>query len=54
MLPIPGDFLTEFFKLCSKKESTEEILGRGPVEEEGKGNRTPSISVCYGYWGVSQ
>lgn len=46
MLPILGDFLTEFFKLCSKKESAEEILGRGPVEEEGKGNRTPSLLVC--------
>uniref|UniRef100_A0A6Q2WVR4 Rab3 GTPase-activating protein catalytic subunit n=1 Tax=Esox lucius TaxID=8010 RepID=A0A6Q2WVR4_ESOLU len=33
-----GDFLTEFFKLCSKKESTEDILGRAPIEEEGKGN----------------
>ena len=42
---IPGDFLTEFFRLCSKKES-EEILGRGPFEEEG--------NVFYGYWGVSQ
>ncbi|XP_071390489.1 rab3 GTPase-activating protein catalytic subunit isoform X2 [Centroberyx affinis] len=31
-----GDFLTEFFKLCCRKESTEEILGRGLTEEEGK------------------
>ncbi|XP_071768528.1 rab3 GTPase-activating protein catalytic subunit [Centroberyx gerrardi] len=31
-----GDFLTEFFKLCCRKESTEEILGRGLAEEEGK------------------
>uniref|UniRef100_A0A8C8MJN0 Rab3 GTPase-activating protein catalytic subunit n=1 Tax=Oncorhynchus tshawytscha TaxID=74940 RepID=A0A8C8MJN0_ONCTS len=36
-----GDFLTEFFKLCSKKES-EEILGRGPFEEEG--NTTSALS----------
>ncbi|XP_066543675.1 rab3 GTPase-activating protein catalytic subunit isoform X2 [Amia ocellicauda] len=33
-----GDFLTEFFKLCCRKESTEEILGRSGVEEEGKEN----------------
>uniref|UniRef100_A0A8D0CE82 Rab3 GTPase-activating protein catalytic subunit n=1 Tax=Scleropages formosus TaxID=113540 RepID=A0A8D0CE82_SCLFO len=31
-----GDFLTEFFKLCCRKESTEEILGRNSGEEEGK------------------
>uniref|UniRef100_A0A8C7RH60 Rab3 GTPase-activating protein catalytic subunit n=1 Tax=Oncorhynchus mykiss TaxID=8022 RepID=A0A8C7RH60_ONCMY len=36
-----GDFLTEFFRLCSKKES-EEILGRGPFEEEG--NTTSALS----------
>uniref|UniRef100_A0A8C7PES9 Rab3 GTPase-activating protein catalytic subunit n=1 Tax=Oncorhynchus mykiss TaxID=8022 RepID=A0A8C7PES9_ONCMY len=39
-----GDFLTEFFKLCSKKESTEEILGRGPVEEEGKDDISHALS----------
>ncbi|XP_042363424.1 rab3 GTPase-activating protein catalytic subunit [Plectropomus leopardus] len=33
-----GDFLTEFFKLCSRKESTEDVLGRGLAEEEGKEN----------------
>ncbi|XP_033871211.3 rab3 GTPase-activating protein catalytic subunit-like isoform X1 [Acipenser ruthenus] len=33
-----GDFLSEFFKLCCRKESTEEILGRSPLEEEGKEN----------------
>uniref|UniRef100_A0A8B9KMI4 Rab3 GTPase-activating protein catalytic subunit n=1 Tax=Astyanax mexicanus TaxID=7994 RepID=A0A8B9KMI4_ASTMX len=33
-----GDFLMEFFKLCSRKESTEEILGKNSVEEEGKEN----------------
>ncbi|MGH0139672.1 UNVERIFIED_CONTAM: hypothetical protein FKN15_069910, partial [Acipenser sinensis] len=33
-----GDFLSEFFKLCCRKESTEEILGRSPLEEEGKGD----------------
>ncbi|XP_056285379.1 rab3 GTPase-activating protein catalytic subunit isoform X3 [Pseudoliparis swirei] len=31
-----GDLLTEFFKLCCRKESTEEVLGRGSAEEEGK------------------
>ncbi|XP_012682028.1 rab3 GTPase-activating protein catalytic subunit isoform X2 [Clupea harengus] len=33
-----GDFLLEFFKLCLLKESTEELLGRNTVEEEGKEN----------------
>ncbi|XP_036427001.1 rab3 GTPase-activating protein catalytic subunit isoform X1 [Colossoma macropomum] len=33
-----GDFLMEFFKLCSRKESTDEILGKNSVEEEGKEN----------------
>lgn len=32
-----GDFLTEFFKLCCRKESPEEILGRGLAEEDSKG-----------------
>ncbi|XP_074856938.1 rab3 GTPase-activating protein catalytic subunit isoform X2 [Carettochelys insculpta] len=31
-----GDFLTEFFKLCRRKESTDEILGRSTYEEDGK------------------
>lgn len=31
-----GDFLMEFFKLCCAKESTEDILGRGLNDEEGK------------------
>ncbi|XP_042711522.2 rab3 GTPase-activating protein catalytic subunit isoform X3 [Chrysemys picta bellii] len=31
-----GDFLTEFFKLCRRKESTDEILGRSTFEEDGK------------------
>uniref|UniRef100_A0A7M4E8L7 Rab3 GTPase-activating protein catalytic subunit n=1 Tax=Crocodylus porosus TaxID=8502 RepID=A0A7M4E8L7_CROPO len=31
-----GDFLTEFFKLCRRKESTDEILGRSAFEEDGK------------------
>ncbi|KAG8125107.1 hypothetical protein E2320_020661 [Naja naja] len=35
-LPIIGDFVTEFFKLCRRKESTDEILGRSAFEEEGK------------------
>ncbi|XP_051566571.1 rab3 GTPase-activating protein catalytic subunit isoform X2 [Myxocyprinus asiaticus] len=33
-----GEFLMEFFKLCCRKETTEEILGRNSVEEEGKDN----------------
>ncbi|XP_028264275.1 rab3 GTPase-activating protein catalytic subunit isoform X2 [Parambassis ranga] len=33
-----GDFLTEFYKLCCRKESSEEVLGRGLTEEEGKEN----------------
>ncbi|XP_077071939.1 rab3 GTPase-activating protein catalytic subunit isoform X5 [Siphateles boraxobius] len=33
-----GEFLMEFFKLCCRKETTEEILGRNSVEEEGKEN----------------
>lgn len=32
-----GDFVTEFFKLCCRKESVEEVLGRGCAEEEGQG-----------------
>nr|XP_033801626.1 rab3 GTPase-activating protein catalytic subunit [Geotrypetes seraphini] len=31
-----GDFLTEFFKLCRRKESTDELLGRSAFEENGK------------------
>ncbi|XP_046902432.1 rab3 GTPase-activating protein catalytic subunit isoform X1 [Hypomesus transpacificus] len=33
-----GDFLTEFFKLCCRKETTEDVLGRGAAEDEGKDN----------------
>ncbi|RXN17388.1 rab3 GTPase-activating catalytic subunit [Labeo rohita] len=33
-----GEFLMEFFKLCCRKETTEEILGRNSMEEEGKEN----------------
>nr|XP_020464557.1 rab3 GTPase-activating protein catalytic subunit isoform X2 [Monopterus albus] len=40
-----GDFLTEFFKLCYRKESTEEILGRGLAEEEGKENSDISSAL---------
>ncbi|KAM6071107.1 rab3 GTPase-activating protein catalytic subunit isoform 1-T1 [Chlamydotis macqueenii] len=41
-----GDFLTEFFKLCRRKESTDEILGRSAFEEEGKevGDITHALS----------
>uniref|UniRef100_A0A8D0C6M4 Rab3 GTPase-activating protein catalytic subunit n=1 Tax=Salvator merianae TaxID=96440 RepID=A0A8D0C6M4_SALMN len=31
-----SDFVSEFFKLCRRKESTDEILGRSTFEEEGK------------------
>ncbi|XP_020495580.2 rab3 GTPase-activating protein catalytic subunit isoform X1 [Labrus bergylta] len=40
-----GDFLSEFFKLCCKKESTEEFLGRGLVEEEGQENTDISSAL---------
>uniref|UniRef100_A0A8C5CA70 Rab3 GTPase-activating protein catalytic subunit n=1 Tax=Gadus morhua TaxID=8049 RepID=A0A8C5CA70_GADMO len=40
-----GDFLNEFFKLCCRKESTEEILGRGLTEEEGKENTDLSAAL---------
>uniref|UniRef100_A0A673IVB7 Rab3 GTPase-activating protein catalytic subunit n=1 Tax=Sinocyclocheilus rhinocerous TaxID=307959 RepID=A0A673IVB7_9TELE len=33
-----GEFLTEFFKLCCRTETSEEILGRNAVEDEGKEN----------------
>ncbi|XP_043930878.1 rab3 GTPase-activating protein catalytic subunit isoform X2 [Protopterus annectens] len=31
-----GDFLSEFFKLSCRKESTDELLGKSTFEEEGK------------------
>lgn len=40
-----GDLLTEFFKLCCRKESTEEVLGRGLADEEGKGQVTDSVVI---------
>ncbi|XP_008277552.1 rab3 GTPase-activating protein catalytic subunit [Stegastes partitus] len=40
-----GDFLTEFFKLGCRKESTEELLGRGLTEEEGKDNSDISSAL---------
>ncbi|KAK2815399.1 hypothetical protein Q5P01_025866 [Channa striata] len=40
-----GDFLTEFFKLCCRKESTEEILGRGLTEDESKENNDISSAL---------
>ncbi|XP_076012670.1 rab3 GTPase-activating protein catalytic subunit isoform X2 [Genypterus blacodes] len=40
-----GDFLTEFFKLCCRKETTEEILGRGLSDEEGKDNSDISSAL---------
>uniref|UniRef100_A0A8C3A0P0 Rab3 GTPase-activating protein catalytic subunit n=1 Tax=Cyclopterus lumpus TaxID=8103 RepID=A0A8C3A0P0_CYCLU len=40
-----GDLLTEFFKLCCRKESTEEILGRGLAEEEAKENSDISSAL---------
>ncbi|XP_039990752.1 rab3 GTPase-activating protein catalytic subunit isoform X2 [Xiphias gladius] len=40
-----GDLLTEFFKLCCRKESTEEILGRRSAEDEGKENSDISSAL---------
>uniref|UniRef100_A0A8P4KJM5 Rab3 GTPase-activating protein catalytic subunit n=1 Tax=Dicentrarchus labrax TaxID=13489 RepID=A0A8P4KJM5_DICLA len=40
-----GDFLSEFFKLCCRKESTEEVLGRGSAEDEGKENSDISSAL---------
>ncbi|CAO2636673.1 Rab3 GTPase-activating protein catalytic subunit [Lemmus lemmus] len=31
-----GDFVAEFLKICRRKESTDEILGRSTFEEEGR------------------
>uniref|UniRef100_A0A3B3CJN1 Rab3 GTPase-activating protein catalytic subunit n=1 Tax=Oryzias melastigma TaxID=30732 RepID=A0A3B3CJN1_ORYME len=31
-----GDYLTEFFRLCCRKDSVEDVLGKGLTEEEGK------------------
>uniref|UniRef100_A0A673X6E4 Rab3 GTPase-activating protein catalytic subunit n=1 Tax=Salmo trutta TaxID=8032 RepID=A0A673X6E4_SALTR len=41
----PTCLLGIFFKLCSRKESTEEILGRGPFEEEGKADGAHSRAL---------
>uniref|UniRef100_A0A7N8YFX7 Rab3 GTPase-activating protein catalytic subunit n=1 Tax=Mastacembelus armatus TaxID=205130 RepID=A0A7N8YFX7_9TELE len=40
-----GDLLTEFFKLCCRKETTEEILGRGLTEDESKENNDISSAL---------
>uniref|UniRef100_A0A3Q3AZ99 Rab3 GTPase-activating protein catalytic subunit n=1 Tax=Kryptolebias marmoratus TaxID=37003 RepID=A0A3Q3AZ99_KRYMA len=40
-----GDFVTEFFKLCCRKESVEEVLGRGFAEEEGQENNDISSAL---------
>uniref|UniRef100_A0A8C4SEX9 Rab3 GTPase-activating protein catalytic subunit n=1 Tax=Erpetoichthys calabaricus TaxID=27687 RepID=A0A8C4SEX9_ERPCA len=40
-----GDFLHEFFKLCCRKESTEEILGRSSLEDDGKENNEISHAL---------
>ncbi|CAN9506541.1 unnamed protein product [Ophioblennius macclurei] len=39
-----GDFLTEFFKLCCRKETTEDILGK-LAEEDGKENSDISSAL---------
>ncbi|CAN2390051.1 Rab3 GTPase-activating protein catalytic subunit [Pristimantis euphronides] len=31
-----GDFVSEFFRLCRRKESTDELLGKSAFEENGK------------------
>ncbi|XP_028847857.1 rab3 GTPase-activating protein catalytic subunit isoform X2 [Denticeps clupeoides] len=33
-----GEFLSEFFKLCLHKESTEDLLGKSSLEDEAKDN----------------
>ncbi|XP_068161266.1 rab3 GTPase-activating protein catalytic subunit [Antennarius striatus] len=40
-----GDILSEFFKLCSRNESTEEVLGRRLAEEDGKENSDISTAL---------
>ncbi|XP_038160458.1 rab3 GTPase-activating protein catalytic subunit [Cyprinodon tularosa] len=40
-----GDFITEFFKLCCRKESAEEVLGRSHAEEEGPENSDISSAL---------
>ncbi|XP_029383713.1 rab3 GTPase-activating protein catalytic subunit isoform X2 [Echeneis naucrates] len=40
-----GDLLTEFFKLCCRKESIEEIMGRKLTEDEGKENSDISSAL---------
>ncbi|XP_032358737.1 rab3 GTPase-activating protein catalytic subunit isoform X2 [Etheostoma spectabile] len=40
-----GDVLTEFFRLCCRKESTEEVLGRGLAEEDVKENSDISSAL---------
>ncbi|XP_060949592.1 rab3 GTPase-activating protein catalytic subunit-like [Limanda limanda] len=40
-----GDLLTEFLKLSFRKESTEDILGRRLVEDEGKENSDVSTAL---------
>ncbi|XP_040922947.1 rab3 GTPase-activating protein catalytic subunit isoform X2 [Toxotes jaculatrix] len=39
-----GDLLTEFFKLCCRKESTEEILGRRLAEDEENSDISSALS----------
>ncbi|MEE6522496.1 hypothetical protein FKM82_021063, partial [Ascaphus truei] len=31
-----GDFISEFFKLCRRKESTDELLGKSAFEDNGR------------------
>ncbi|XP_074519862.1 rab3 GTPase-activating protein catalytic subunit isoform X2 [Halichoeres trimaculatus] len=40
-----GDVLTEFYKLCSKKETTDEVLGRTLGEEENQENSDISSAL---------
>ncbi|CAJ1080577.1 rab3 GTPase-activating protein catalytic subunit isoform X2 [Xyrichtys novacula] len=40
-----GDLLSEFYKLCCRKESTEEVLGRTAAEEEGQENSDISSAL---------
>uniref|UniRef100_A0A3P9L0P4 Rab3 GTPase-activating protein catalytic subunit n=1 Tax=Oryzias latipes TaxID=8090 RepID=A0A3P9L0P4_ORYLA len=41
-----GEYLTEFFRLCCRKESVEDVLGKGLTDEEGreKGDISSALS----------
>ncbi|KAG8432237.1 hypothetical protein GDO86_016757 [Hymenochirus boettgeri] len=39
-----GDFLSEFFRLCRRKESTDELLGKSVFDENGKEDISQALS----------